>query len=77
VRRSDSERSEPTGNGAATKSVTPAAATVFNDASVDYVIALGSLPQPLVGPQTVQAVVTNRGVNALSNLPVTLNRNGA
>jgi len=27
VRRSDSERSEPTGNGAATKSVTPAAAS--------------------------------------------------
>ena len=54
-----------------------AVATVFNDASVDYVIAPGSLPQPLVGPQTVQAVITNKGVNALNNLPVTFNLTGA
>jgi hypothetical protein len=56
--------------------LTRAVATVFNDASVDYVISLGSLPQPLVGPQTVQAVVTNRAVNALNNLPVTFNLTG-
>ncbi len=54
-----------------------AVATVFNDASVDFVIAPGSLPQYLVGPQTVQAVITNKGVNALNNLPVTLNLAGA
>ncbi len=54
-----------------------AVANVFNDASVDYVISYGSLPKPLVGPQTVQAVITNRGVNALNNLPVTLSLSGA
>ena len=48
-----------------------------NDASVVYVISLGSLAQPLVGPQTVQAVVTNKGASALSNLPVTFNLTGA
>jgi hypothetical protein len=57
--------------------LTGAVTTVFNDASVDYVMSLGALPQPLVGPQTVQAVVTNKAVNALTNLPVTLNLIGA
>jgi hypothetical protein len=57
--------------------LTPSVATVINDASVDFVMSLGSLAQPLVGPQTVQAVVTNRGINSLSNLPVTLNITGA
>ncbi len=56
--------------------LSPAVATVFNDASVDFVIAPGSLPQPLVGPQTIQAVITNKGVNALNNLPVTFNLTG-
>ena len=56
--------------------ITPAVATIINDASVDFVISLGSLPQPLVGPQTARAVVTNRGVNALINLPVTFNLTG-
>jgi hypothetical protein len=57
--------------------LTPAVASVVNDASVDFVLSLGSLAQPLVGPQTVQAVITNRGVNALVNLPVTFNLTGA
>jgi hypothetical protein len=52
-------------------------ATILNDASVDFVISLGSLAQPLVGPQTVQAVITNRGANALTNLPVTFDLTGA
>jgi hypothetical protein len=57
--------------------LTPSVATVFNDASVDFVIALGSLAEPLVGPQTVQAVITNKGANPLTNLPVTFNLTGA
>jgi subtilisin-like proprotein convertase family protein len=48
-----------------------------NDASVVYVISLGSLAQPLVGPQTVQAVVTNRGAVARTNLAVTFDLTGA
>ncbi len=51
-------------------------ATINNDVSVDYVISYGSLAEPLVGPQTVQAVVTNHG-NASTNVPVTLNITGA
>jgi hypothetical protein len=57
--------------------LTRAVTTVFNDASVDYVMSYGSLPQPLVGPQTVQAVITNRAINTLTNLPVTFNLVGA
>ena len=57
--------------------LTPSVATIFNDASVDYVISYGSLATPLVGPQTVKAVITNKGANALTNLPVTLNLTGA
>ena len=48
-----------------------------NEASVDYVIALGALPRDLVGPQVFQAVVTNRSGVALNNLPVTLDITGA
>ncbi len=57
--------------------LTPSTATALNDVSVDYVIAPGSVPQPLVGPQTVQAVVSNHGLNAMNNLPVTLDLTGA
>jgi hypothetical protein len=57
--------------------LTPSVGTVFNDASVDLVYSLGSLALPLVGPQTVQAVITNRGASALNNLPVTLALTGA
>jgi len=57
--------------------LTPAVASVFNDASVDFVIAPGSLAQPLVGAQTVKAVVSNRGASPLTNLPVTFNLTGA
>ena len=56
---------------------TPSVTTILNDASVDALISVGSLPQSLVGPQTIQAVITNKGANALSNLPVTLNVTGA
>ena len=52
--------------------LTPTTATVFNDASVDFVISPGSLPQPLVGTQTIQAHVTNRGRNTLTDLPASL-----
>jgi hypothetical protein len=55
----------------------PTAATILNDASVEYVISYGSLAQPLVGPQTVHAVVTNKGADPLTNLPVTFNLTGA
>ncbi len=51
--------------------------SINNDVSVDYVISYGALAKPLVGPQTVQAVVTNKGVNAQANLPVTFNLTGA
>src|SRR5207249_703319 len=57
--------------------LTLAVSTINNDASVDFVISLGSLPLGLVGPQTVQAVVTNKGSNALTNLPVGLSITGA
>ena len=55
----------------------PSVATILNDASVDYVISYGSLAEPLVGPQTVQAVITNRGANPIGNLQVFLNVSGA
>jgi hypothetical protein len=48
-----------------------------NDASVDQVMALGSVPLGLAGPQTIQAVVTNRGALTRSNIAVTLNVTGA
>jgi hypothetical protein len=50
---------------------------ILNDASVDSVISYGALPKDLVGPQIVQAVVTNRGANPKSNTLVTLNVTGA
>jgi hypothetical protein len=49
---------------------------INNDVGVDYVITLGELPVGLVSPQTVRAVVTNRGA-VRTNLPVTLNVTGA
>ncbi len=57
--------------------LTPSVATIFNDGSVDAVFSPGSLPKSLVGPQTVQAVVSNRGANVINNLQVTLNVTGA
>jgi len=57
--------------------LTPPVATVLYDAGVDFVISHGSLAQPLVGPQIVQAVITNKGAQALFNLPVTFNLTGA
>jgi len=56
--------------------LTPSSAPSSNDASVDFVMAPGSLPKTLVGPQSFQAVVTNRGTMPLNNLPVTLNITG-
>jgi hypothetical protein len=51
-------------------------ATINNEVGVEFVISLGSLAQTLVGPQSVQAVITNHG-NALTNLPVSLDITGA
>ena len=48
-----------------------------SDASVDQLMSLAVLPLGLVGPQTIQAVVTNRGALALTSLQVTLNITGA
>ena len=48
-----------------------------SDASVDQVMSLGALPLGLAGPQTIQAVVNNRGALTLTNLQVTLNITGA
>lgn len=48
-----------------------------NDAAVDLVVSMGSLPSGLVGPQTVQAVVSNRGSSIQTDLPVTLSLTGA
>jgi hypothetical protein len=56
--------------------LTPAVSIINNDVSVDYVIGPGSLPLGLVGPQIIQAVVTNRGSNPQANVPVTLNITG-
>ena len=55
----------------------PTNTTILNEASVDAVISYGALPRDLVGPQFVQAVVTNKGANQLTNLPVTLTVTGA
>ncbi len=57
--------------------LTPATATILHDASVDHVLSYGAVPRDLVGPQVVQAVVTNKGANALTDLPVTLTVTGA
>jgi len=57
--------------------LTPSSAPSSNDASVDFVMAPGSLPRTLVGPQALQAVITNRGTMPINNLPVTLNITGA
>ena len=56
--------------------LTPAVSIINNDASVDYLIGPGSIPFGAVGSQTIRAVVTNKGANALSNVPVTLNITG-
>ena len=68
--------SDTIATGSAFRAETRLTVTINNDVGVDYVISLGSLAQPLVGPQTVQAVVTNHG-NASTNVPVTLNITGA
>ena len=57
--------------------LTPAMPTILNDASVDYVVSYGAVPRDLVGPLLLQAIVTNRGANALTNLPVHLTVTGA
>ena len=51
--------------------------TTQNDAAVTAVYALGELPLGLVPAQLIGAVVNNRGANAMSNVPVTLNITGA
>ena len=52
------------------------ATPIFHDASIDQVRSYGAVPRDLVGPQIVQAVVTNKGTNPLSFLPVTLTVSG-
>ncbi len=54
-----------------------AVAGIANDISVDLVVAMGSLPNGLVPAQTPGAVISNRGLNPLTNLPVSLNFSGA
>jgi hypothetical protein len=57
--------------------LTPLAAAALHDASVDLVLAYGSLAKPVVGPQSIRAVVSNRGAGAINDLPVTLTISGA
>ena len=56
---------------------TTLSSTFVFDASVDTVVSLGSLAVPFVGPQTFQAVITNRGSSSINNLPVTLHLDGS
>ncbi len=53
------------------------APVVANDASVDVVVNYGVVPLGLTSPLAIQAVVTNKGQNTLTNLPVTLTVSGA
>ena len=53
-----------------------ATSALQNDASVDQVMAMGVLPLGLASPQTIQAVVTNRGALALTDLQVSLDISG-
>ena len=48
-----------------------------NDAAVSVIYTLGKLAIPASLPHAVQAVVTNAGTGALTNIPVTLNVTGA
>jgi len=48
-----------------------------NDASVDMVVSMGSVPVSLVGPQVIQAIVSNRGTSVANNVQVNLNVTGA
>ncbi|RZJ93260.1 MAG: T9SS type A sorting domain-containing protein [Hymenobacter sp.] len=48
-----------------------------NDAAVTSVFTLGKLPVPAALPHAVQAVITNAGSSALTNLVATLNVTGA
>jgi hypothetical protein len=56
---------------------TPLTPPVANDAAVTSVFTLGKLPVPAALPHTVQAVISNPGTSALTNLAVTLNVTGA
>ena len=48
-----------------------------NDAQVSLVYSYGEVPQGAVPAQVVKAVITNGGINSLTNLQVTLNVTGA
>ncbi len=50
--------------------------SLANEVSVDYLRAYGVVPTPLIGPLGVTAVVTNKGTNAQSNVPVSLEITG-
>jgi hypothetical protein len=56
---------------------TPIAPPVTNDAAVKAVYTLGKLPVPASLPHSVQAVISNPGIGALTNLAVTLSVTGA
>ncbi len=53
------------------------AACINNDARVTNIYTTGSLPNSYTTNHVMQAIVTNPGLNALSNLAVTLNITGA
>jgi hypothetical protein len=53
------------------------APTPINDATVAAIYTLGKLASPAALPHAVQAVVTNSGLTAQTNLDVTLNVTGA
>jgi hypothetical protein len=56
---------------------TPTTGGIPNDAAVVQLYAYGTVPNGFVGPQAFQALVTNNGTNAQTNLPVSLNVTGA
>jgi len=49
---------------------------VNNDASVNYVKAMGKVAIPYYVPDSITASITNQGVNTLYNLPVTMTVSG-
>ena len=50
---------------------------LLNDHSVDVVYSYGELPRGLVPAQTIMGLITNKGRNTATSLPVTLNVTGA
>ena len=61
----------------ASRPETRLSSTSANDALVSLVYSYGEVPQGAVPVQIVKAVITNGGINTLTNVPVTLNVSGA